>query len=106
SNFAQSESKDGYDFSIDVKNTGKVAGKDVVQLYMQSPYTDYDKRNHIEKSAVELVGYAKTAVIEPGKSETVSVHVSKEAMKSYDAYGKGPYIVDAGDFYFTAATDA
>ncbi|WP_053087107.1 glycoside hydrolase family 3 protein [Alloscardovia omnicolens] len=106
SNFAQSESKDGYDFSIDVKNTGKVAGKDVVQLYMQSPYTDYDKRNHIEKSAVELVGYAKTAVIEPGKSETVSVHVSKEAMKSYDAYGKGTYIVDAGDFYFTAATDA
>ena len=45
--------------TVDVKNTGKVAGKDVVEIYAQSPYTDYDKTNNIEKSSVELVGYGK-----------------------------------------------
>ena len=89
-----------------VKNTGDVAGKDVVEVYMQSPYTDYDKENGIEKPAVELVGFTKTDSIEPGKDQTVTVSVDKEVMKAYDAANAKTYVVDAGDYYFTAASDA
>ena len=51
--------------TVDVKNTGSRAGKDVVEVYAQSPYTDYDKQNKVEKSSVELVGYAKTSELAP-----------------------------------------
>lgn len=105
SDYKMSETDDGFDISVTVTNTGDVAGKDVVQVYMQSPYTDYDKSNGIEKASAELVGYAKTGEIEPGESETVTVHVDKESMKVYDAEGEGTYIVDAGDYYFAAGSD-
>ena len=81
--------KDQYDISLTVTNTGKVAGKNVVQIYLQSPYTDYDKQNSIEKSSVELVGYAKTKELQPNASQTVTVHVDKEDMKVYDSKGYG-----------------
>ncbi|OZG65216.1 glycoside hydrolase family 3 protein [Bifidobacterium eulemuris] len=106
SDFTMRDAGDSYEFTTTVTNTGDVAGKDVVQLYMQSPYTDYDKANGIEKSAVELVGYAKTDTLEPGESQTVTVTVAKESMKAYDADGAGTYIVDADDYYFAAGTDA
>ncbi|QOL35071.1 glycoside hydrolase family 3 C-terminal domain-containing protein [Bifidobacterium lemurum] len=105
SDYEMDETDDGFDVSVTVANTGDVAGKDVVQVYMQSPYTDYDKDNGIEKASAELVGYAKTGKIEPGESETVTVHVDKESMKVYDAEGEGTYIVDAGDYYFAAGSD-
>lgn len=95
-----------YEVSLNVTNTGSVAGMDVVQIYMQSPYTDYDKENNIEKASAELVGFAKTSEIEPGKSETIKIEVNKEEMKTYDANGHGTYIVDAGDYYFAAGEDA
>lgn len=100
------EKDDSFEVSVTVTNTGDVAGKDVVQVYMQSPYTDYDRANGIEKSAVELVGFAKTGLLEPGKSETVTISVSKEVMKSYDGDGAGTYILDAGDYYFAAGLNA
>ncbi|MBQ2089142.1 MAG: glycoside hydrolase family 3 protein [Lachnospiraceae bacterium] len=106
SDYKVNETDTTFDISVNVSNTGKVAGKDVVEIYMQSPYTDYDKENKIEKSAVELVGFAKTREIEPGASETVTVSVDKENMKAYDANSAQTYIVDAGDYYFTAAADA
>lgn len=77
-----------------------------MQVYVQSPYTDYDKQNGVEKSAVSLVGFGKTGMIEPGASETLSMTVNKRDIASYDTYGAGTYILDAGDYYFTAATDA
>ena len=86
--------------------TGDMAGKKTVQVYVQSPYTDYDKENGVEKSAVSLVGFGKTGMIEPGASETLSMTVNKRDIASYDTYGAGTYILDAGDYYFTAATDA
>ena len=46
---------DSVTVSVEVKNTGDVAGKDVVQLYAQTPYTDYDKENNVEKASVQLV---------------------------------------------------
>ena len=106
SDYSVEDKGDTYEVSVTVKNTGDVAGKDVVEVYMQSPYTDYDKENGIEKSAVELVGFTKTDSIEPGKEQTVTVSVDKEVMKAYDAANAKTYVVDAGDYYFTAASDA
>lgn len=97
---------DTYTVTVKVTNTGDMAGKKTVQVYVQSPYTDYDKQNGVEKSAVSLVGFGKTGVIEPGASETLSMTVNKRDIASYDTYGAGTYILDAGDYYFTAATDA
>ncbi len=106
SDYTIKENRNAYDISVTVTNTGDVAGKEVVQIYMQSPYTQYDIENKIEKASVELVGFAKTAMLEPGKSETVTITVEKEQMKTYDAYGHKTYIVEAGDYYFAAGTDA
>lgn len=106
SDYSMKKADGGFDISVKVTNTGKTAGKDVVQLYMQSPYTDYDKANGIEKASVELVGYAKTDTLKAGTSETVTVHVDQESMKTYDSAGEGTYIMDAGDYYLAVGTDA
>ena len=100
------EKQDMFLVSVTVTNTGSVAGKETVQVYAQSPYTDYDKENKVEKAAVQLIGFGKTGVLEPGASRTVLVEVQKRDMASFDTYGKGTYIMDAGDYYLTVATDA
>ena len=100
------EAADMFNVSVTVTNTGAVAGKETVQIYLQSPYTDYDKQNKVEKAAVQLVGFGKTAVLEPGASETVKIQVEKRELAAYDTYGAGTYILDAGEYFFTAATDA
>ena len=92
--------------SVNVKNTGSRAGKDVVEIFAQSPYTDYDKTNQVEKSAVELVGYAKTSELAPGASETITVTFDQEQLKSYDYINAKTYILDAGTYYITAAKNA
>ena len=92
--------------TLTVTNTGDVAGKDVVELYAQSPYTDHDRANGVEKSAVQLVGYAKTKLLEPGESQQVTVTFNESELKSYDSQGAGTYILDAGTYYVTAAHDA
>ena len=66
-----SESGNTVTVSVDVTNTGKVAGKDVVQLYYTAPYTDFDVENMIEKSTVNLLDYGKTKLLEPGESTPV-----------------------------------
>lgn len=106
SDFTLTEDGDQYIAEVTVTNTGDTSGKHAVEIYMQSPYTDYDRENKIEKSSVELVGYGKTGTIKPGGTETVSVGIPKEMMKVYDQYGQGTYIVDAGDYYFTVGADA
>ena len=105
-NVSYNAADDTYTVTVKVTNTGAMAGKKTVQVYVQSPYTDYDKENGVEKSAVSLVGFGKTGMIEPGASETLSMTVNKRDIASYDTYGAGTYILDAGDYYFTAATDA
>ena len=105
-NVSYNAADDIYTVTVKVTNTGDMAGKKTVQVYVQSPYTDYDKENGVEKSAVSLVGFGKTGMIEPGASETLSMTVNKRDIASYDTYGAGTYILDAGDYYFTAATDA
>lgn len=60
----------------------------------------------MEKASVALCGFGKTKVLEPGASETLKIYVDKRDLASYDAYGCGTYMLDKGDYYFTAATDA
>ena len=95
-----------YTATVKVTNTGNVAGKKTVQVYAQKPYTEYDKQNQIEKPAVELVGYAKTAILQPGASETVTINVPEYFLTSYDALGTGVYILSEGTHYLTAADNA
>ncbi len=106
SDFSVTPKDDGFEVRVTVTNSGDTAGKEVVQVYFQSPYTDYDKSNGIEKAAIELCGFAKTEKLDPGASETVAITVDKEELKTYDADGKETYIIDEGDYYFTAAKNA
>ena len=106
-NVKYNASTDQFEVSVKVTNTGKTySGKETVQVYSQSPYTAYDIENGVEKPSVALCGFAKTGIIAPGKSETVTVYVDKRDLASYDAYGAGTYILDAGEYYLTVATDA
>lgn len=97
---------------VDVKNTGDVAGKDVVQLYTSVPYTDYDVENKVEKSAVQLLNYEKTDMIEPGESQTVTITADAQDMASWDssceneAGTTGNWILDNGTYYFTVGNGA
>ena len=95
-----------YKVAVTVTNTGDMEGKETVQVYLSSPYTQYDIDNKIEKAAVQLVGFGKTAILAPGASETLSIQVDERDLASYDAYGAETYILDAGTYYLTAATDA
>ncbi len=85
---------------VTVTNTGAVPGKDVVQVYHSAPYTP----GGIEKSAIELAGYAKTAELQPGQSETVTVTFAVRDMASWDMAG-GAYVLDAGIYEISARTD-
>lgn len=101
SGLSASESDDGFDLTVTVTNTGDVAGKNAVTVYGQSPYTSYDESNGIEKAAVMLVGYEKTGELEPGASETVTVHVDKRDLAAYDSNAAKTYVLDEGDYYLT-----
>ncbi len=92
--------------SVDVTNTGSAAGKDVVEIYAQSPYTEYDQANGIEKASVELVSYEKTEELMPGETQTVTATFDQEQLKAYDSTGAETYILDAGTYYITAAANA
>ena len=99
SGLTMKEDGDNFVFTVSVSNTGSVDGREAVQIYMQSPYTDYDRENGIEKAAVELVGFEKAAV-PAGQTVSVDVTVPKSELRAYDANGAKTYIVDAGNYYF------
>lgn len=88
--------------TVKVTNTGSVAGKSTAQLYVQAPYTE----GGLEKSAVQLIGFAKTSVLEPGASETLTVEFDPQYMASYDEKAvkadqtAGAWVLEAGDYYF------
>ena len=107
SGFSVTKNDNGdYDVSLTVTNTGSAAGMDAVQIYIQKPYTAYDKQHGLEQSAVNLCGYKKTGLIAAGGSEEVTVTVSKDAFKTYDDDGYKTYIMEDGVYYITAAKDA
>lgn len=91
---------------VKVTNEGSVPGKDVVELYVTPPYTN----GGIEKASVNLLDFAKTALLEPGASETVSFTVKLEDMASYDSTGVkisgGGYILEAGEYDLSIRSDS
>lgn len=92
-----------YTLSVKVANVGGTAGKSSVQFYMSAPYIP---GSGVERAAVELVEFEKTDILEPGADETLTVTVPKEYLKAYNAEGEGGYVVQGGDYYFTAAFNA
>ena len=97
-----SENNGNIEFTVTVKNTGSVAGKDVVEVYYNPPYTN----GGIEKASVNLLDFAKTDIIEPGASATVSFSIPVEQMASYDDLGAGCYVLEAGDYTISVNADS
>lgn len=106
-------------FEVEVKNTGNVPGKKNVQLYAQSPYTQYDMEHGVEKSAIQLMSIGKTHTLYPlnqasadkPNSEKIELIVDLSYLASYDKTVShdnkiGGYILEAADYYFAIGDDA
>ncbi len=96
---------DTYTITVNVKNIGKKESKESVEIYLQKPYTDYDKRNGIEKSSIELVAYGKSKLLKPNTSEKLTFNVDGRFFASYDANEAKTYVLDAGDYYLATGKD-
>ena len=105
-NMKMTPGKKGYEVTVDVYNTGEREGREVVQLYVQKPYGKYCLKVNMETPSVELAGFYKTGTIQPGEHERVKLVLSEEALRSFDADGRGTYIYDSGKYMITAAQNA
>ncbi len=92
--------------TVRVTNEGDVAGKEVVQLYVQSPYTEYDKENGVEKSAIQLVNFGKTGILQPGASAEVTLKMDLYNIASWDYQNAKTWILDEGSYYFAVGENA
>ena len=85
-------------FDVEVKNTGSVAGKEIVEVYFTPPYYN----GGIEKSTVNFIDFGKTKLLNPGESEKLSFTINKEDLASYDSEGikvkGGGYILEEGEY--------
>lgn len=93
---------DTLNFSVTVKNTGAVAGKEVVEIYADLPYTN----GGIEKASANLLDFGKTQLLDPGASETIEFSIPVENLASYDYKTNGCYVLDAGDYVISANKDS
>ena len=96
------ESDGTISFDVTVTNTGDVAGKDVVEVYYNPPYTN----GGIEKASANLVAFEKTQMLEPGASETVTISFNAEDMASYDYQNAKAYVLEAGDYEISINSDS
>lgn len=97
------EEKDGQiSVDVEVTNTGDVAGKDVVEVYYKPPYTN----GGIEKSSANLIEFAKTDLLQPGESQTVTVTFSIEDMASYDENNAKAYVLEKGNYVISINSDS
>ena len=106
--FINKDNSVSYNLTVTVKNTGTVAAKHVVQVYLQKPYTQYDKEHGIEKAAVELVAYGKTKTLKGGESDVLTLTVSERMFASYDANYAKTYVIgssSASDLYYLTVAD-
>lgn len=90
---------------VEITNNSDQDGRFLAQLYVQQPYTDYDRENLVEKSAVMFLNSAKTDVA-AGETEEVTITVPTKYLASYDYTNAKTYILDDGDYIFTAAAGA
>ena len=96
---------DQYTVKVSVKNIGDMDGRASVQVYFQQPYTDWDKENLLEKSAICLGGYNKV-LVEKGKTVNVEVTFDKYFLCSYDYINGRHYFIEGGDYYFAIGNGA
>lgn len=106
-----------FNVSVTVTNTGDVAGKEVVQIYLQKPYSNYTQMFGIEVPSVELIGFGKTTLLDAGESDTLDatiadktdverMKVAFEQFRMYDSQNAGTYILNSGDYYLTVAQNS
>lgn len=89
-------------FDVTVTNTGTAAGKEVVEVYYNPPYTS----GGIEKASANLAAFGKTDMLEPGASQTLTLSFTEEDMASYDVVGEGCYVLESGDYEISINTDS
>lgn len=92
--------------TVTITNVGNAAGKSIVELYVQTPYGDYEKENKVEKSAIQLVQFGKTGILSPGEKETMELEVDKYLFASYDYTKAKTYILSEGTYYLAIGSDA
>ncbi len=85
---------------LKTQNIGEVSGKDVFQVYVNSPYTQYDKDNNVEKAAVSLVGYTKSPELDPQEIYETTIDIDMSFVGSYDSHKAKTYILDYGTYVF------
>lgn len=95
-------SDDTLSFDVTVTNTGDAAGKEVVQVYSNPPYTN----GGIEKASANLVTFTKSKSLAPGESEVITIEIPVEDLASYDTTGDGAYVVEAGDYVLSVNADS
>jgi beta-glucosidase len=91
--------ENGWKVKVKVTNTGKAAGKEVVQIYVKAP------RRGLDKPERELKGFAKTPLLAPGETCEVEIFISKESLASYDE-SAGSWVTSKGRYTFIAAKNS
>jgi len=89
-------------FDVTITNTGTVAGKDVVEVYYDPPYTN----GGIEKASANLIAYDKSELLEPGQSQTLNISFNAEEMASYDDTEEGHYVLEEGEYVISINSDS
>ena len=106
SNLDVSRVNNDYKVSIKIKNTGEVAGKTPVQIYLAKPYGQYAKDNQIQVPSIDLVDFGKTKLLSPNEEQTLEITVREKYFTTYDTFGKGTYVIMSGDYYLIPAFNA
>ena len=91
--------------SVISQNIGNIASKNVIELYYQGEYTEFDKNNGIEKSSINLIRFAKTKELKPNEKEIIKFNVSFDELASYDRKINQAYILESGNYYFALGED-
>ena len=98
--------EDSVTVTVTVTNTGSMAGKSVVQVYAQTPYGEYERKNRVEKSAIQLLDFGKTRLLEPGEKETLTIVCDKYLLASYDYTAAKGYYLSEGGYYLAIGESA
>lgn len=89
-------------FDVTVTNNGTAAGKDVVEVYYNPPYTN----GGIEKASANLIQFEKTDLIQPGESQTVTISFNKDDMAAFDSYDNQCYVLEKGEYGISVRSDS
>lgn len=100
------KTKDEITLKVQVTNTSPVKGKDVVEVYASTPYSEYEMENGVEKSSVVLVGFAKTKELKRDERETLEIKIDPYLLSSYDEKNKKTFYLSKGDYYLSIGKDS